>query len=693
MKESDTVQDWVSSGQNPWFAPLPLEEYQQSVSSAVPDKIPEKNPCPADYTLGGLSVACGPAVRFLATHENGSTNYRGTILLVVRNYSVAEIPAIDFEVGPSTESVANGEFFRANATSAETIHQEQQFTFFRYSFEFELAEYEQKVKYSFNGVSLPHYQFFLPSTTQSMNVMSFSCNGFSLGTDTSSFKGSLWLDVIRKHNNPRLHYHVMIGGGDQIYADSIKNVSHKFNHWLKHKHIHSTEKLTKDLEDSFDDYYLNRYVEWFGKGYWEGTAGRTIQSMLPIALATIPQINIFDDHDIIDGFGSYNDITMRQEIFQGVGQHAFRYYMLFQHHTPYRESPEKEPSWIMGRNPGPYITERSRSVYARLGSSIGFLGLDCRTERTKHEIVTPSTYDLAFNRLEQEIIQSKQSGKAIKHLLVLLGVPICYPRMVFIERLIDSPLFYPIILLARKGIIAHSLVNEFDGEVELLDDMNDHWCAHSHKKERNKLMQRLLDFGKRHDVRITILSGDVHLCCASRFRSTTQAGESNPQNDSNFITNLISSAIVNAPPPDGMVKFISMRAKKHKFGSNVVEDMIPLFNVQPGTNKSRSHNLFMNKRNYSDLIPIANLPEEYLRKRYGDTTTDKFYIPGAARDQTTFVDSRENIAAAHKVNGPIGYPCDEDGLVATLRVEVSMEDIRSESGAYEILIPSLEVKK
>lgn len=687
-----------TDAQGSWFAPLPVHEYLQDVRNAVPDKIPEENPCPPDYALGELSVACGPAVRFLGTHENNSDSYRGSVLLVVRDYAGAEgtAPGIEFRLGPAHESdgpVGGGEFLKVAATATELIHQEQQFSFFRYSFTFELTQYEQRVRYSFDGLSRPHFQFFLPTAAQSMNVMSFSCNGFSLGTDTATFKGSLWLDVLRKHNRPNFHYHVMIGGGDQIYADSIKNISHEFNAWLKHKHIHSADKLTPKLEASFDDYYLNRYIEWFGKGYWAGTAGRTIQTALPIALAAIPQVNIYDDHDIIDGFGSYTDVTMRQAIFQGVGQHAFRYYMLFQHHTPYRESPKNEPSWIMGKAPSPYITEPSRSVYTRLGASIGFLGLDCRTERTKHQIVTQSTYDLAFKRVEQEILDSKHAGKPIKHLYVLLGVPTCYPRMVFLERLIDSPLFYPIILLARKGIIAHSLVNEFDGQVELLDDMNDHWCSHTHKKERNKLMKKMIDFGKAYDVRITILSGDVHLCCASRFRGTSEISQANPRNDPSFITNLISSAIVNAPPPDGMAKFLSMRARKHRFQKGVVEDMIPLFSVEPGSGKHRSHELFMNKRNYSDLIPVANIPTDLLLQRYGDTATDKFYVPGVVGDKITFSNKTDNIAAASKTNGPIGYPLDPDGVVATLRVEADMTDVNSETGAYELLVPSLEVKK
>jgi hypothetical protein len=36
-------------------------------------------------------------------------------------------------------------------------------------------------------------------------------------------------------------------------------------------------------------------------------------------LASIPAVNIWDDHDIVDGFGSYKDKWMRAPMFLGIG--------------------------------------------------------------------------------------------------------------------------------------------------------------------------------------------------------------------------------------------------------------------------------------------------------------------------------------------------------------------------------------
>ena len=63
------------------------------------------------------------------------------------------------------------------------------------------------------------------------------------------------------------------------------------------------------------------------------------------------------------------------------------------------------------------------TCFLSLGRSVAFLGLDCRTERQRDEILTEDSYDIIFDRLEEELVKGET-----KHLIVLLGVPIAYPR-------------------------------------------------------------------------------------------------------------------------------------------------------------------------------------------------------------------------------------------------------------------------
>ena len=72
---------------------------------------------------------------------------------------------------------------------------------------------------------------------------------------------------------------------------------------------------------------------------------------------------------------------MSAPVFCGLGNIAFKYYMLFQHQSVADETNADEPSWLLGASPGPYINELSRSQFMFLGKKVAFLGLDCRTER------------------------------------------------------------------------------------------------------------------------------------------------------------------------------------------------------------------------------------------------------------------------------------------------------------------------
>ena len=56
-------------------------------------------------------------------------------------------------------------------------------------------------------------------------------------------------------------------------------------------------------------------------------------------------------------------------------------------------------------------------------------------------------------------------------LTLLSGIPIAYPRMVFLETALDSKL-NPLVALGKAGNLGMSgFVNKFNAEAELLDDL------------------------------------------------------------------------------------------------------------------------------------------------------------------------------------------------------------------------------
>jgi hypothetical protein len=61
---------------------------------------------------------------------------------------------------------------------------------------------------------------------------------------------------------------------------------------------------------------------------------------------------------------------------------------------------------------------------------------------------------------------------------LITGIPIAYPRLVWLETILTSRIMTPIKLLARMGIFG-GLVNNFDRGIEILDDLDDHWYEFS----------------------------------------------------------------------------------------------------------------------------------------------------------------------------------------------------------------------
>ena len=62
----------------------------------------------------------------------------------------------------------------------------------------------------------------------------------------------------------------------------------------------------------------------------------------------------------------------------------------------------------------------------------------------------------------------------------------------------------PIKALGRAGVMGNFL-NKFNGGVEILDDLDDHWTAKHHKQERNWFIQELQELAAEKSVRVTIL--------------------------------------------------------------------------------------------------------------------------------------------------------------------------------------------
>ena len=172
--------------------------------------------------------------------------------------------------------------------------------------------------------------------------------------------------------------------------------------------------------------------------------------------------------------------------------------------------------------------------------------------------------------------------------------PIAYPRLNFLENVLTSRAMDPIKAIGRTGVLG-GFVNKFDGGVEILDDLDDHWTAKHHKRERNWFVQELQELAAAKSVRVTILGGDVHLAAVGQFYSNKKL-EIPKDRDHRYMPNIISSAIVNTPPPNMMADVLNRRNKVHHLDEDTDEDMIPMF----------LHDVDGSHRNNTHLLPRRN---------------------------------------------------------------------------------------
>ncbi|KAH8204789.1 hypothetical protein TruAng_000978 [Truncatella angustata] len=698
-----------------------------------------EQPAPLD---DGKEVICGPLINY--RRMEGQT-WHGSVLIVTKGGGKTQKfqPVLDIgrvEVaheqqgligegsGASGATNGNGAVTSKHGTEVQgkCLYSDLRNTFWQFSIACDMLDVETKWAYSISDVrykshTKPHTSyFFVPATTESMRIMFHSCNGFSVGTDEDAWSGpALWNDVLRRHSEAP--FHVMIGGGDQIYNDGIR-VNGPLRPWsdISNPKKRRETPFPGTLRDECDEYYLQNYIRWY--------------STEPFATANgqIPQLNIWDDHDIIDGFGSYVHEFMMCDVFRGIGGTAHKYYMLFQHHlappasTYTTDAPEtmeagtgvdeaqlqhtfvaqpnlpSEPGYIVGQRPGPYVAEHSMNMFSKLGARIAFLGIDARTERTRHQVNYPETYDLIFQRLGDELRAAQQSGNPYRHLILLLGIPIAYPRLTWLENVFASPLIAPIKFLNRRFGFGGGVFNKFDGSVDLLDDLDDHYTARTHKKERNAFVERLQMVCSDFSIRITILGGDVHLAALGRFYSNPEL-HIPTEHDHRYMVNVVSSAIVNKPPPAAIANLLAKRNKIHHLNADTDETLMTLFDKDPGdSNKTlNSNHVTMPSRNYAILT--ENSPNNHFTSTNGnaggvangsegtrvgeDVEASQF----KGKDGHSFLHSGElNAGTKHKASSISTHGKNNDGsLDCCIRVEIDQHNREGHTEPYGLTIPVL----
>ncbi|DBA98627.1 TPA: hypothetical protein ACH3X1_014416 [Trebouxia sp. C0004] len=499
----------------------------------------------------------------------------------------------------------------------------------RFNIAVKVQQQQQEVFYTINVDPFNHrYSFFVAGLMQTWHWGFHSCNGLSADGDHAKWGGPyefvLWRDVLSQHAKAPLH--AMVGGGDQIYNDEVFSGKH-VQEWLHsgRKGLSSYHWTDAMAEEATYFYFTHYRQHWCSRHFAD-------------ALACIPQVMMWDDHDIFDGWGSYPHALLTCSVFQGLFKIARQMYLLFQQQTTVERAAGDNGMW------GPLSEDdpthlKAWSLLRMFGPTTCLVAPDSRAERTKKEIISEGTYNHMFKLLHK-------LPSSCRHVVVLLTVPIVFPALPGQEkvwRLLDNAKVGHI--MSKTGL-GQKITDNF-GEAKLLDDIIDHWDAGQHHGERHNLIARLQNLAKTKNVRVSFVGGDVHVAGVGRLY--TQPKVHRLRHDHRFMPQIVSSAIVNAPPPQTFMNLL-------------------------------------HKTNRSDVVMKPQTREKMVRIFKGRFTGDKLLA------QRNWCEVREVAATADQLaqlqdDSSILITGDTPGcLIYSLRIEESDPGKRAPHGAMPLMV-------
>ena len=411
--------------------------------------------------------------------------------------------------------------------------------YLRYNLSCDQDKVERRVEYSVSGIA-ETWSFTVPGKGFAPRMAYVSCNGFSDPNGVRKLiksENEVWGDLLCSHDKTvrpsdykldkeqlwheqRTHakglqrFHLLLMGGDQIYFDSIWEDLKPLKEWIglpREKQLRY--RVSKRLDQRIEDYYISLYsTRWLPK---ERNAWGSNEASNDCAngMARIPTVMMWDDHDIFDGWGSYSPEMQQSELFSRLFFHARRAFWIFQMQHAADSLPVLEnQSGLNVRNDDPLfcpvkwsqVLEEDELALPLLDDQPGFTFVhragpvrlvvaDLRTERSQEQVLGPETWRSLQNSLSNiEANNRKHPGTGCQHLLFMSSVPVVHPKLSLAEAFLDN--------FGSEHVLDSSA-----------DDLKDHWTHNDHEGERKRLVDTLMRTAKSKDLRVTIVSGDVHV--------------------------------------------------------------------------------------------------------------------------------------------------------------------------------------
>ena len=348
--------------------------------------------------------------------------------------------------------------------------------------------------YRFNGVRYP----VAADLTRDIRIAYLSCNGQEHEDDEwiRNQRDRMWRRLGDEHGQTA--FNLIFHGGDQLYADGMLQAHPMLAAWANCDLADKADyQFSPEVRAAAERYLFQRYTDIYSRP--------EVASLL----SQVPSVMMWDDHDIIDGWGSHPASVQESAFGQGLFEVARRMFLLFQ----------------MGAT----CTKRSRSARYRFGSSLtlsldfpGFaiVAPDLRSERRPDRVMGPEGWSAFSQAL-------KESGSA-DHRFVMSSVPVLGPRLSWVESLI--------------GVVPK--LRQYE------DDLRDQWQSRAHRREWQRFLRLMEHATITGRGGLTLLSGEIHL--ATQAEMPTRSG--------GVVRQLVSSGIAHPPPPKIYAKVLGWLA-------------------------------------------------------------------------------------------------------------------------------------
>lgn len=285
--------------------------------------------------------------------------------------------------------------------------------------------------------------------------LAFVAGGGATG-ETDRFPPGLWGELLARHASER--HHLLLHGGGQIHGDAVMAAARRTPPWHGQQGGMGSQTFSPAMAEELVNAGFDRYLRQWARP----EVART--------LASIPSVMLWDDTDILGGWGTLPDAEAAAKLTRGVFMATRRNAALFQMGAVSEAPPDC--AWDAAR-----VTATQGF---HLGES-GLLALDTRAERTRSRMMSDRVWALLPGWLDR--------FADCRHLILMTGTPL---------------------LLPAHGGVANGLgrlASWLPGMSERVRRLDDQWRAPPHAAEWERLIGLLADFSRRTGCRITALSG------------------------------------------------------------------------------------------------------------------------------------------------------------------------------------------